>query len=86
MVIWPGSVSGARRREACWHPPAPTGGSAPGTGPSVQVIEYGEAVALVNVNGDLPVELPFRKVTFPPLHRLTAPGLGSVLKQDSEKR
>ncbi|XP_077600466.1 vinexin-like isoform X2 [Stigmatopora nigra] len=29
--------------------------------PSVQVLEYGEAVALYNFNADLPVELPFRK-------------------------
>ena len=64
----------------------PTEGPTPVKSPSVQVVEYGEAVALFNFNADLPVELPFRKVTFPPLHRLTAPGLGSVLKQDSEKR
>ncbi|XP_054629191.1 vinexin isoform X2 [Dunckerocampus dactyliophorus] len=29
--------------------------------PSVQVLDYGEAVALYNFNADLPVELPFRK-------------------------
>lgn len=30
--------------------------------PSVQVLEYGEAVALFSFNADLPVELSFRKV------------------------
>ncbi|XP_055024262.2 vinexin isoform X3 [Misgurnus anguillicaudatus] len=29
--------------------------------PTVQVLEYGEAVALFNFNADLPVELPFKK-------------------------
>ncbi|KFW06320.1 Vinexin, partial [Eurypyga helias] len=29
--------------------------------PSVQVLEYGEALALYNFRGELPVELSFRK-------------------------
>uniref|UniRef100_A0A8B9EIU4 SH3 domain-containing protein n=1 Tax=Anser cygnoides TaxID=8845 RepID=A0A8B9EIU4_ANSCY len=34
--------------------------------PSIQVLEYGEALALYNFRGELPVELSFRKV---PLRR-----------------
>lgn len=30
--------------------------------PSIQVLEYGEALALYNFRGELPVELSFRKV------------------------
>ncbi|XP_067084592.1 vinexin [Osmerus mordax] len=40
---------------------APTEKPTPIKSPSVQVVEYGEAVALFNFNADLPVELPFRK-------------------------
>ncbi|XP_046871972.1 vinexin isoform X1 [Hypomesus transpacificus] len=40
---------------------APTERPTPIKSPSVQVVEYGEAVALFNFNADLPVELPFRK-------------------------
>lgn len=40
----------------------PTEKPVPIKSPSVQVLEYGEAVALFNFNADLPVELSFRKV------------------------
>jgi len=30
--------------------------------PTIQVLEYGEALALYNFRGELPVELSFRKV------------------------
>ncbi|KAK3540207.1 hypothetical protein QTP70_028400, partial [Hemibagrus guttatus] len=39
----------------------PTEKPVPIKSPSVQVLEYGEAVALFNFNADLPVELSFRK-------------------------
>ncbi|KAI5622048.1 vinexin isoform X4 [Silurus asotus] len=39
----------------------PTEKPVPKKSPSVQVLEYGEAVALFNFNADLPVELSFRK-------------------------
>lgn len=43
----------------------PTEKPVPIKSPSVQVLEYGEAVALFNFNADLPVELSFRKVPSP---------------------
>lgn len=43
----------------------PTEKPVPIKSPSVQVLEYGEAVALFNFNADLPVELSFRKVPVP---------------------
>ncbi|XP_041855978.1 vinexin isoform X2 [Melanotaenia boesemani] len=39
----------------------PTEKPTPIRSPSLQVLDYGEAVALYNFNGDLPVELSFRK-------------------------
>ncbi|TRY86498.1 hypothetical protein DNTS_017550 [Danionella cerebrum] len=39
----------------------PTEKPTPIKSPSLQVLEYGEAVALFNFSADLPVELPFRK-------------------------
>lgn len=35
----------------------------PKKSPTLQVLDYGEAVALFNFNADLPVELSFRKVS-----------------------
>lgn len=50
-------------------PPTPTGQILPPTevpkpikAPTIQVLEYGEALALYNFRGELPVELSFRKV------------------------
>uniref|UniRef100_A0A3B4X6Z7 Sorbin and SH3 domain containing 3 n=1 Tax=Seriola lalandi dorsalis TaxID=1841481 RepID=A0A3B4X6Z7_SERLL len=40
---------------------APTEKPTPIKSPTLQVLDYGEAVALYNFNGDLPVELSFRK-------------------------
>lgn len=40
----------------------PTEKPTPIKSPTIQVLEYGEAVALFNFNADLPVELSFRKV------------------------
>ncbi|XP_037634135.1 vinexin isoform X7 [Sebastes umbrosus] len=39
----------------------PTEKPTPIKSPTLQVLDYGEAVALFNFNADLPVELPFRK-------------------------
>ncbi|XP_078107688.1 vinexin isoform X5 [Sander vitreus] len=39
----------------------PTEKPTPTKSPTLQVLDYGEAVALFNFNGDLPVELSFRK-------------------------
>ncbi|XP_056131538.1 vinexin isoform X2 [Lampris incognitus] len=39
----------------------PTEKPTPIKSPTIQVLDYGEAVALYNFNGDLPVELSFRK-------------------------
>ncbi|MEQ2217531.1 Vinexin, partial [Xenoophorus captivus] len=39
----------------------PTERPTPIKSPTLQVLEYGEAVALYNFNADLPVELSFRK-------------------------
>ncbi|XP_022055555.2 vinexin isoform X3 [Acanthochromis polyacanthus] len=39
----------------------PTEKPTPIKSPTLQVLDYGEAVALYNFNADLPVELPFRK-------------------------
>ncbi|KAM9743242.1 vinexin [Menidia menidia] len=40
---------------------APTEKPTPIRSPTLQVLDYGEAIALYNFNGDLPVELSFRK-------------------------
>lgn len=42
---------------------APTEKPTPIKSPTLQVLDYGEAVALYNFTGDLPVELSFRKVS-----------------------
>ena len=47
---------------------APTEKPTPIKSPTLQVLEYGEAVALYNFNADLPVELSFRKVSHCSLH------------------
>lgn len=41
----------------------PTEKPTPIKSPTLQVLDYGEAVALYNFNADLPVELSFRKVS-----------------------
>lgn len=41
----------------------PTEKPTPIRSPTLQVLDYGEAVALYNFNADLPVELSFRKVS-----------------------
>lgn len=41
----------------------PTEKPTPIRSPTLQVLDYGEAVALYNFTGDLPVELSFRKVS-----------------------
>lgn len=41
----------------------PTEKPTPIKSPTLQVLDYGEAVALFNFNADLPVELSFRKVS-----------------------
>lgn len=42
---------------------SPTEKPTPIKSPTLQVLDYGEAVALFNFNADLPVELSFRKVS-----------------------
>ncbi len=42
----------------------PTEKPTPIKSPTIQVLEYGEAVALFNFNADLPVELSFKKVPY----------------------
>lgn len=46
-----------------WQILPPTEKPTPIRSPTVQVLDYGEAVALYNFTGDLPVELSFRKVS-----------------------
>lgn len=46
-----------------WQILPPTEKPTPIKSPTLQVLDYGEAVALYNFNGDLPVELSFRKVS-----------------------
>lgn len=41
----------------------PTEKPTPIKSPTIQLLDYGEAVALYNFNADLPVELSFRKVS-----------------------
>lgn len=46
-----------------WQILPPTEKPTPIRSPTLQVLDYGEAVALYNFTGDLPVELSFRKVS-----------------------